>query len=330
MHLMRENTHRLFQVSFLSIRRFFGKAGCKPFIRFHIHNTKFRIFFQKMSDNIFIFPAVKCTGGIKKHSARPQHGSRLGNNISLNTAEIFRPMFLPRFYHLFVFTEHSFSGTGRIDEYFIEIFREMLCQVSRFFTGHKHIADTKQLNILQKSLCPGTADIICHQKAASFQLCAKFCGLPSGSSAQIQHPLSRFDGKTVCRRHGAWLLQIVKSGEIVRMFCRVVFFSIIIKSVFNPRNRPDGKRTDLLKFFFCYFFGIYPKSIVSRLIVACNIVIVLFLQKYFHFFLECLWQVHPVILLCIYTNAIIAFYTSSRNRHISVFSFPIPEEHNRD
>ena len=68
------------------------------------------------------------------------------------------------------------SGTSplrsrRVDQNFIKILREKLLQPAWLLAGHQYIADPEDLDILEKPLCPGAADIICNKKTFASKSC---------------------------------------------------------------------------------------------------------------------------------------------------------------
>ena len=55
---------------------------------------------------------------------------------------------IPHFCHGRILTEHSFPGTRRIYQNLVKKFREVLCQLCRYFIDHKRIAYSKHFDIL--------------------------------------------------------------------------------------------------------------------------------------------------------------------------------------
>ena len=146
-------------------------------------------------------------------------------------------MFFPRPDHLPILPEHSFTGARRVDQDLIKVFVEIRDQTPWLLTQKEQIPNTEQFQIFQQSSGPGRTQVIGCQESVSHQSGAQFCGFSARGRAQIQNPVTRFHRQPVGRSHGTWLLKIIQSRKVIRMLCRLIFFSIIIKPVPDPWNR---------------------------------------------------------------------------------------------
>ena len=170
-------------------------------------------------------------------------------------------------------TEHPLSGTGCINKDFIKIFMEIPVKLISHLTGHQNIGKTKYFQILQKCLRTGCTGIISHQKSRMIKLCSQLCCLSARCCTKIQHPLSFFYRKYAGRRHGTWLLNIIKTCIIIRMLCRCILFCIII-TVWCPRNSAKTlKRIDPLKFLHGNLGCVHSQSRKLRFFVAFQILV---------------------------------------------------------
>ena len=81
-------------------------------------------------------------------------------------------MFFPCADHFFIFTEHPFSGAGRIDQYLIKIFWKESGQLSRFLTKFNDGRRDLEANILSiaaqlKSIQTSLTEMVAEQKRVS-------------------------------------------------------------------------------------------------------------------------------------------------------------------
>ena len=277
-HPVREDPDRAAQALIPGNRCFRDSAG-KAFVAFDLTELEFRILLQQVFNRLLILLRGKCTGRIQDHTARFQHLRGLCDDAPLDLREKVRSVFFPGADHLPVFAEHAFTGTGGVDQDLVEVFCEIRDQFSRFFTQYEHVSDAHQFNVLKQAFCAGITQVIGCQHPAAVQFRPQLGRFSAGSRAYVQHPVSRINGKTVCRRHGARFLQIVKSGVIIRVFGRLDLFAVIIESVADPRNRFERPGRDLQEIFHGDLCRIDPEPVMTRFIKTVKVASVLFFTE---------------------------------------------------
>ena len=242
---------------------------------------------QNPCNDLLVLLLRKGAGGIQKHAERPQHFHRAVQNLLLNRRVLLRSAFLPAFDKPRVFAEHSLTGARRIHQYFIKKAAECFQQLFRRFPGDHAVRTAPHRQVFQKSFCPACTRIICHQKSFAAKLRRQMRRFSSRRRAQIQDTVTRIYRKYTCRKHRAWLLNVIKSRIIIRMLCHtrhfLSFFLIllphffVVKSAVRPRYRFKWKREQPAKALHRNFFCIDPQSRVPFPFIACKkILIVLF------------------------------------------------------
>ena len=112
--------------------------------------------------------------------------------------------------------------------------------------------------------------------------------LPAGGSAQVQNPFPRTGLQKGNGGHGAGLLDIVNAGLMPGMLAgllrRLLFF--IIKAIFFPWNRSQGKGRLPQKFLPVHFHGIYPERLISLLFQRLQKLLIFPAQQQLHSFLK--------------------------------------------
>ena len=244
--LMRKQTNTFFQWK-CTVHQFW-LSWRKAFTLRNIQQMELRVIAQKIIHASFIFQFRESTGRIKHGSTRLQQVCCLIQDLPLHFGKHLRSLTFPRWDHMSLFPEHSLTGAWSIDQDLIKIFMKIPVQLVSHLTGHQNIGETKYFQILQQSFCPGCAGIVGDQQALMAKLCTKLRCFSTRSRTQIQYPFSRLHRKDTCRRHGTWLLNIIKTCIVIRMLCRRILFCIII-SVGSPWYSPKSLEwADPLKF----------------------------------------------------------------------------------
>ena len=200
-----------------------------------------------------------------------------------------------------ILSEHSLAGARRIHQNLVKRLFKLLRQALRHRIRHIGIRNPENFKIFKQRLCPRCTDIIRNQKSLTAQLCAECCRLTARCCAQIQHTLPRNNRQYCGRRHRARLLQIVKSGVIKRMTRRIVL-SLIIKSIRDPRDRCQMKRSQLLKFLHADLCRVHPESKFPRLLIAFQKCFVFRSEHFFHSFQKFFRKFHSLILILSFSH----------------------------
>ena len=135
--------------------------------------------------------------------------------------------------------------------------------------------------------------LIADEESLSPHGCRDLGALPTGGGAQIQNSLSRPGLQKGNGGHGAGLLNIVNAGLMPGMLAglRLRFLFFIIKAVFFPWNRSQGKGRLPQKFLPVHFHGIYPERLISLLFQRLQKFLIFPAQQQLHSFLK-LFQDH--------------------------------------
>ena len=166
----------------------------------------------------FHFLPLKSTGGIQHHPAGFQHFIRLTKQLFSVLGHI-RPVHaIPSMQPYAALSETCLPRTRCINQDLIKVLRIKIKQLLWIFTCHTDIRDTEQLQIFEKRLCPGTADVIRKQNPLSFRRAPSFVAFPPGAAHKSRTRSPRFHRQAVSRRHCARLLQIIQPCRVIRIF----------------------------------------------------------------------------------------------------------------
>ena len=142
-------------------------SGSEALVSRKFHKFHIRAVFEKIRNDFFIFVRSEGTGGIKKLSAGTQHIRSLQDQFFLQNRKLLGFFGCPVSGKCVFFTEHTFTGAGRIQQDFMEKFRKTIFQMSRCFIGHERISDTKEFYISKQCTCPGRTDIVGNKKSTA-------------------------------------------------------------------------------------------------------------------------------------------------------------------
>ena len=236
-----------------------------------------RIVPQDPQYHTFILRRSKGTCGINQRSAGSQHGDCIFQNILLTFRTHFHIFRAPLTDSIFVFTEHTLAGTGRISHNQVKATGKSPAQFFRRMTHHDPVGQTHAFHILRQDLCTVRHDLVADQKAAATEQRCQLAGFSSWGSAQVQNAerpqfvlcrvslteTSDHSTGLFCHSHGAGFLNIVKTRFVEGMLSGAqsplrLRSSVVIKSALTPGNSFQRKRRDLLKVFHRGFQQIRP------------------------------------------------------------------------
>ena len=263
----------------LPIRLIFPRPWYHLFDQFQI-----LMLFQNPCNHRLILHLGKGTGGIQQHTRRPQHFHRAVQDLFLDRSILLWSSFLPAFYKPCIFSEHPLAGARRIHQYLIKKTAECFQQLLRCFPGDHAVRTAPHRQIFQKRFCPACTCIVCHKKPLSAKLRRQMRRFSARCRTQIQDAVTRIYRKHTCRKHRAWLLNVIKSRIIIRMLCHTRrfpgFFLIllphffVVKSTVRPRYRFKRKREQPAKALHRNFFCIDPQSRVPFPFIACKKILI--------------------------------------------------------